>query len=181
VRAADRLTDTATRHKVRLRDLARQAMPMVGDAISGELTLADVAVLERYGDPRAMVRAGRARLTALIRKASRGHSGEERAEAWLDVARSALDLYGDDPARSRSRIWLPRWPAKPGCCGRCSTSVTATRLSARPHTAKSTRPVWPEAFPAFADIGGPVLVAAMGDPKRFADAAAFKRFTGLMV
>ena len=85
VRAADRLTDTATRHKVRLRDLARQAMPMLGDAISGEMTLADVAVLERYGDPRAMLRAGRARLTALIRRTSRGHLGDERADC---VARS---------------------------------------------------------------------------------------------
>lgn len=98
VRAADRLTDTATRHKLRLRDLARQAMPMVGDAITGEMTMGDVAVLERYGDPRLMLRAGKARLTTLIGKASRGHHGQERAEAWLDVARSALDLYEQDPA-----------------------------------------------------------------------------------
>ena len=30
-----------------------------------------------------------------------------------------------------------------------------------------------------AEIGGPVTVATMGDPDRFPDAAAFKRFTGL--
>ena len=58
VRAADRLTETATRHKVRLRELARQAMPMLDEAITGELTAADVAVLEGYGDPRAVLRIG---------------------------------------------------------------------------------------------------------------------------
>ncbi|MEW5813766.1 MAG: transposase, partial [Actinomycetota bacterium] len=98
VRAADRLTDAANSHKVRLRELARQAMPMIDLAIRGELGVSDVAVLERYGDPRQLLRAGRTRLVALIHKTSRGHHGEERADAWRRVAALALELYGDDPA-----------------------------------------------------------------------------------
>ena len=54
VRAADRLTDQATRHRVRLREVARQAMPMVDVAVKGELGVADVTVLGRYGDPREL-------------------------------------------------------------------------------------------------------------------------------
>jgi len=34
-------------------------------------------------------------------------------------------------------------------------------------------------LPGLADIGGPALVAAMGDPKRFATAKQFRSFTGL--
>jgi hypothetical protein len=98
VRAADRLTDMASRHKIRLRELARQSMPMLDDAIARELTAADVAVLERYGDPRVLLRAPRSRLIALVRKASRGHHGEDRADAWRAVAAAAVELYGDDPA-----------------------------------------------------------------------------------
>ncbi len=46
-------------------------------AVKGELGVADVAVLGRYGDPRELLRAGRTRLVAFITKASRGQHGEE--------------------------------------------------------------------------------------------------------
>lgn len=178
VRAADRLTETATRHKVRLRDLARQAMPMLGDVITGEMTLADVAVLERYGDPRVMLRAGRARLTALIRRTSRGHLGDDRADAWLRVARDAVDLYGDDLAVAFDDL-----------AAEMATEVRLLRavLGERDRHARAReaayRQVDPDGLartlPGVAEIGGPILVAVMGDPTRFSDAAAFKRFSGL--
>jgi transposase len=178
VRAADRLTDTATRHKVRLRELARQAMPMLDEAITGELTAADVAVLERYGDPRALLRTGPARLAALIRKASRGHYGQDRADAWRAVAAAALDLYGDDPA-----VPFADLAAEMATEARLLRAVLAERdVHARQREA-AYRQVDPgglaRSLPGIADIGGPVLVAAMGDPHRFPEAAAFKRFTGL--
>jgi transposase len=178
VRAADRLTETATRHKVRLRELARQAMPMLDEAITGELTAADVAVLERYGDPRALVRAGLTRLTAVIRKASRGHHGEERAEAWRAVARAALDLYGDDPA-----VPFEDLAAEMATEARLLRAVLAERDGHARQREIAYRQADPaglaRSLPGIADIGGPVLVAAMGDPHRFPDGAAFKRFTGL--
>jgi transposase len=178
VRAADRLTETATRHKVRLRDLARQAMPMLDEAISGELTHADVAVLERYGDPRALLRVGRARLIALIRKASRGHHGDDRADAWRAVAAAAVDLYGDDCA-----VPFDDLAAEMATEARLLRAVLAERDTHARAREAAYRAVDPDglarSLPGVAEIGGPVLVAAMGDPHRFHDAAAFKRFTGL--
>jgi transposase len=178
VRAADRLTDMASRHKIRLRELARQAMPMLDDAITRELTAADVAVLERYGDPRVLLRAPRGRLVALVRKASRGHHGEDRADAWRAVAAAAVELYGDDPA-----VPFEDLAAEMATEVRLLRAVLAERDGHARHREIAYQAVDPDglarSLPGIAEIGGAVLVAAMGDPHRFADAAAFKRFTGL--
>jgi hypothetical protein len=48
---------------------------MVDVAVKGELGVADVAVLGRYGDPRELLRAGRSRLVAFIAEASPPRSG----------------------------------------------------------------------------------------------------------
>jgi transposase len=178
VRAADRLTEMTTRHKVRIRELARQAMPMLDDAITGELTAGDLAVLERYGDPRKLLRVGLARLTALIRKASRGHYGQDKAEAWRAVAAAAVELYGDDPA-----VPFEDLAAEMATEARLLRAVLAERDAHARHREVAYRQVDPDglarSLPGIADIGGPVLVAAMGDAARFPDAAAFKRFSGL--
>ena len=61
VRACDRLTRTASEHKVRIKDLVRQLMPMT--PLTGDLGKADLAVLERFADPRLLLAAGAAELT----------------------------------------------------------------------------------------------------------------------
>jgi hypothetical protein len=72
-------------------------MPMT--PLTGDLGKADLQVLERYADPRALLAAGPAELTALISSASRGHQGQARAAQWTGAARAAIELYGpDDPA-----------------------------------------------------------------------------------
>ena len=178
VRAADRLTDMASRHKIRLRELARQAMPMLDEAITGELTAADVAILERHGDPRKLVRVPRSRLVALVRKASRGHAGEQRADAWRAVAAAAVDLYDDDPA-----VPFEDLAAEMASEVRLLRAVLAERDNHARHRESAYQAVDPDglarSLPGISQIGGPVLVAAMGDPGRFTNAAAFKRFTGL--
>ena len=60
--------------------------------------MADLAVLERWADPRALLAAGPARLTALIVKASHGHLGADRARQWRAAAAAAVELYADHPA-----------------------------------------------------------------------------------
>jgi hypothetical protein len=50
VRAGDRLTQAAACHNRRIKDLVGQLMPMT--PLAGELGQADLAVLERYADPR---------------------------------------------------------------------------------------------------------------------------------
>jgi len=178
VRAADRLRDLASAHKMRIRELARQMMPMLDEAIGGELTHGDIALLERYADPRRLVRAGRARLTAVIQKASNGHHGPARADAWVAVARQAIELYGDDPAvafedlaaeiAGEARLW--------------HATETEHRVHARAREA-AYQVVDPNglarSLPGVGTTGGPVIVATMGRPGRFPNPDAFKAFTGL--
>jgi transposase len=84
VRATDRLTQQGALHKRRIKDLVRQLLPMT--PLTGELGVADLAVLERFADPNTLVKLGLKRLTALIAKASHNHQGAERAREWLDAA-----------------------------------------------------------------------------------------------
>ena len=51
------------------------------------------AVLERYSGPRALRRLGRQRLTDLVRRVSRGHFAEAKADELLAAADEALSLW----------------------------------------------------------------------------------------
>src|SRR6266508_232707 len=111
VRACDRLTQQGACHKRRIKDLVRQLLPT--SPLAGELGMADLAVLERFGaDPHALLAAG---------------PGSQRAYCyrWVDPLGLARSL------------------------------------------------------PGLAEVGGPALVATMGDAHRFAAASRFRSFTGL--
>jgi transposase len=62
VRATDRLTQQGALYKRRIKDLVRQLLPMT--PLTGELGVADLAVLERYADPNALLKLGLKRLSA---------------------------------------------------------------------------------------------------------------------
>jgi transposase len=176
VRATGRLTRAGAEHKRRIKDLARQLLPMT--PLTGELGAADLAVLERYADPRALTRLGEARLATLITKASHGHQGGDRARQWLDAARASLELYASHPAADFT-----------GLAAEVATEVRllrATCAELAAHAAeRETRyqQVDPAALarslPGLADVGGPALTACMGDPTRFATGKRFRSFTGL--
>ncbi len=177
VRATDRLTRQAAEHKRRLKDLVRQLLPMT--PLQGDLGKADLAVLERTGaHPRRLLAMGRARLSRLIFKASSGHLGEERAQAWLDAAHLALELYGDHPALAFD--------------DRAAEVLTEVRLlhateaelpgheSAREQAYRQVDPdQLARSLPGVAAIGGPALAALVGDAHRFPNGARFRSFTGL--
>jgi transposase len=177
VRATDRLTRLAAEHKRRIKDLVRQLLPMT--PLQGELGRADLAVLERTGaHPRRLLNMGRARLARLISKASKDHLGEERAQAWLDAAHLALELYADHPtlafddraAEVLSEVRLlhatqAELPAHE------SAREQAYRLVDPDQLARS--------LPGVATVGGPALAALVGDARRFPDGASFRSFTGL--
>jgi transposase len=176
VRAADRLTRAGAEHKVRIKDLARQLMPM--SPLTGDLGVADLVVLERWADPRQLVKVGHRRLTATIAKASNNHQGPERATEWLAAARAALDLYGDDPAVAFSDL-----------AAEVATEVRLLRAAQRElaaHAAERERCYrWVDpgalarSLPGLAEVGGPAVVAIMGDPGRFRHGKQFRAFTGL--
>ena len=177
VRAADRLTREIAERKTRIKALVRQLMPM--SPLTGKITNADLAVLERWADPNLLVRVGAKRLAAVIVKASNNHTGIERAEEWLDAANAAIELYAGHPAVAFADL-----------AAEIATEVRllrATQAELAAHAAeRETAYRWVDpgglarSLPGLADIGGPALVAAMGDPARFAHGKQFRSFTGLV-
>jgi Transposase IS116/IS110/IS902 family len=176
VRAGDRLTQEASLHKVRIKDLVRQLLPMT--PLTGDLGQADLAVLERYGDPRALVKPGRARLTGLIERASAGHQGVERAQEWLAAAQTALEIYGAHHAVAFSDL-----AAEVATEVRLLRAIQAELLAHEAAREEHYRRVDPQllarSLPGLKRIGAPVLVATMGEANRFKSAANFRSFTGL--
>lgn len=176
VRACDRLTQAGAEHKRRIKDLVRQLLPM--SPLTGDLGVADLAVLERYADPNALVKAGLKRLTAIIERASKNHQGAERAAQWLAAAEASIELYAGHPAVAFEDL-----------AAEVQTEVRllrATQAELARHAGEreaAYRWVDPGALarslPGLAEVGGPALVAAMGDPARFRRGRNFRSYTGL--
>jgi transposase len=176
VRATDRLTQQAATHKRRIKDLVRQLLPC--SPLVGELGQADLAVLERFADPHALLAAGQARLARLIAKASNNHLGATRATQWLTAAQAAVDLYADHPA-----VAFQDLAAEVATEVRLLQATQAELARHAPEREACYRWVDPaglaRSLPGLAEIGGPALVATMGPASRFATAAKFRSFTGL--
>jgi transposase len=176
VRATDRLTRAGAEHKRRIKDLVRQLMP--ASPLTGDLGLADLAVLDRYADPNALLRLGKTRLTRLIATASNNHLGAERAEQWLTAAGEAVALYGAHPAVAyldlaaevATEVRLLR-AIQTELAGHARAREQAYRYADLGALARS--------LPGLATVGGPALVACMGDAARFPTGPAFRAYTGL--
>jgi transposase len=175
VRACDRLTQAAAGHQRPIKDLVGQPLP--ASPLTGELGQADLAVLERYADPHALLAAGQARLTRLIARASNHHLGAERPPGGCRPPRPRWSCTATTPP-SPAPTWPPKSPPRCGCCAPSRPSWPATPPNARPATGGSTRVAGPLAA-RLAEVGGPALVATMGPASRFATAAKFRSFTGL--
>ncbi|MBO0809813.1 MAG: IS110 family transposase [Actinobacteria bacterium] len=176
VRATDRLTRAGAEHKRRIRDLARQLLPM--SPLGGDLGAADLAVLERYADPRALARAGQARLTAMIAKASNNHQGAERARQWLDAAQASLELYDGHPAVDFTG--LAAEVATEVRLLRATCAELAAHAAQREQHYQQVDPAGlARTLPGLAEVGGPALAATMGDPARFGRGKQFRSYTGL--
>ena len=134
--------------------------------LTGDLGVADLAVLERSADPNALVELGHKRLTALIAIASSNHQGVERARQWLDAAEASLELCADHPAA-----------ASAGLAAEVATEVRLLRATQTDLAAHASEREdcyrWVDtgalarSLPGLTEVGGPALVACMGDPSRF--------------
>jgi transposase len=177
VRATDRLTQQGALHKRRIKDLVRQLLPMT--PLTGDLGVADLAVLERYADPNALVRLGLKRLTTLIERHSHGHQGIERARQWVAAAEASIELYAGHPAVAFTDL-----AAEVATEVRLLRAVQAELASHAAERETAYRWVDPlelaRSLPGVAAISGPALVAAMGDPTRFATGKKFRSYTGLV-
>jgi transposase len=177
VRATDRLTRQGADHKRRIKDLARQLFPMT--PLTGDLGVTDLAVLERYADPNALVKLGVKRLTALIAKTSKGQQGIDRAGEWIVAAEASIELYAGH--RAVAYIDLAAEVATEVRLLRAVHTELAAHATQREHAYQCVDPTGlARSLPGVADVGGPALVAAIGDPARFARGKQFRSFTGLV-
>jgi transposase len=176
VRACDRLTQEASLHKVRIKDLIRQLLPMT--PLTGDIGAADLAVLEHWADPHDLVRAGKARLTRVIAAASHNHQGSTRATEWLAAAHAALELYGEHPGVAFSDL-----AAEVVTEIRLLKTIEAELASHEKSREECYRAVDPaelaRSLPGIKTVGGPALLATMGRAERFPSGSHFRSFTGL--
>jgi transposase len=179
VRATERLTEEIARHKARIRDLARTAMPLVGQAVSKTMGRADLEVLRSYGDPRELLELGLEGLTRLISQASRGEHGEAKARAYLRAAEEAVELYGGSGAVAFGVIAE-------------ELAAEITRLEVAEATLRSLERRREEAYravdpaglarslPGIARVGAPLGVAFTGRPSRFPSGDRYASYVGLV-
>jgi transposase len=178
VRAVARLTADIGRRKNRIRALAQAMVPTIGAALSEGLNHTDLAVLERYADPRALLAAGPARLRRLIATTSRGQLGAAKAQALRTAAAEAVALWDGDSAAALDD--LAAEVASEVRLVRAAEAERARHQHARDTAFARVDPAGLAAsLPGFGPVGTSQLVATMGRPGRFPHASAFKAFTGL--
>jgi transposase len=176
VRACARLTQAASEHKTRIKDLVRQLMPLT--PLTGDLGKAGLAVLEHYGDPRALLAAGEAELARLITSAPDKQQGAGRAAQWRAAAGAAAELYGGHPAVPYAE--LAAEVATEVRLLRAIQAELAAHAAAREQHYRQAGPgQLARSLPGFAEISAPVLIAAIGRPGRFRDGTRFTSYTGL--
>ena len=179
VRAEDRVAYACSKQKQRIRELARVAMPTVSNVFTGEIARTDLDVLERWADPRKLIELGEDALASFISLRSKGQlNGEVRAAAWLRAAREAVELYGDSDAVPFDDI-----------ADDIASQVRLLRAAQaeQQHHAEAREAAYlacdpqglARSVPGIFITGGPIVVAAIGRPGRFRNAAAFKSYTGL--
>lgn len=177
VRATDRLTQQGANHKRRIKDLARQLFPMT--PLTADLGAADLAVLERYANPNTLLKLGVKRLTTLITKTSNGQQGIDRAGEWIAAAEASIELYAGH--RAVAFADLAAEVATEVRLLRAAQAELAAHATEREHAYQCVDPAGlARSLPGVAYVGGPALVAAIGDPARFARGKQFRSFTGLV-
>lgn len=174
-----RLTHECSRHRQRIRSLLQLAAPEMNQALGEELGKGALAVLERYGDPRKLLRLGPARLGERLIKATRGAWRRPRAELIIAAARDAIKL----------------WDGLPGCDFeevaedlaievRLIRALEAEVRELDARAAGLLAEIDPDglmlSMPGFAERNATTVVGRLGDPSRFTSAAALRSFTGMI-
>ena len=178
VRATHRYVVQSTNHLIRIRQLTYHVMPRFNLAVTGAFAMSDLALLEKYANPHRLAAVPRHRLVAFIRKASTGHVPDSRADLWLQAAREAVELFGDETGiafddvaaeiASEVRMWRA---CQAELAGHAEARETHYRVVDPDQLART--------LPGIKESGGPVLVAALGRAHRFPTSAQFKNYSGL--
>ena len=174
-----RLSAECARHRGRIRSLLQLAMPAMPAALGDELGKGALVVLGRYGDPRALIRLGRARLTQVLIKATRGAWRSERAEQILAAARDGVQL----------------WQGLEGC----DFAEVAEDLAAEVRLIRAIESELREldaraaglldeidpaglhrSMPGFGERTATTVAGRLGDPSRFSGASKVRSFAGVI-
>jgi transposase len=174
-----RLAHECSRHRQRIRSLLQLAAPQMSVALGEELGKGALSVLERYGDPRKLVRLGPSRLAERLIKATRGAWRRERAEQMIAAAREAIEL----------------WEGLEGCdfeeiaedlaaeC-RLIARIEAELRELDTRAAGLLAEIDPEglfvSMPGFAERTATTVAGRLGDHTRFRNAAAIRSFIGMI-
>ena len=139
---------------------------------------AALTVLERYADPHALQRLGRARLSKLLVRASRGAWREDKADALLAAARETLHLWPGgavDFAELAEDIGVEARLIR-----QLDEEIDALddRIAAHYEAADPTGIV--ASAPGVGAVLAPMILGRLGDAKRFRDLAAVRNYTGLV-
>jgi transposase len=135
-------------------------------------------VLERYADPHALQRLGRARLAKAMIRTSRGAWREDRADALLAAARETLKLWPDgaiDFAELAEDIAIEARLIR-----QLTEEIDALddRIATHYEAADPTGIV--TSVPGVGAVLAPMILGRLGDAKRFRDLAAVRNYTGML-
>lgn len=139
---------------------------------------AALCVLERYADPHALQRLGRARLTGLLSRASRGGWRQDKADALLAAARESLALW---PAGAIDFAELADDIAVEARLVRqleLEIDTLDDRIAVHYQAADPAGIV--ASAPGVGPVLAPMILGRLGDAKRFRDLAAVRNYTGLV-
>jgi transposase len=154
---------------------------------AGDYTKTALAVLERYGDPKALRRLGLCRLSELMIKSSKGAWREDKASALLAAANDTLELWaggGIDFAELAADI-----AAEVRVARSLNDEIAVLEQRAAPlFAARDRRPAVDDgdergiiaSVPGLGGVLGAGILARFGDLDRFANLAGVRSFTGLV-
>jgi transposase len=181
----------AVRHRSAIQKRCTQAMqrldalvellgPGWADVLgSGDYTKTALAVLERWADPRALKKAGRNRVTALLKRTSRGHFGEDKADELLLAADETIALW--DASGGLDFVELAQDIAAEVRIVRAldvELAVIDKRIAALYRDADPTGIV--VSAPGLGTTLAAGILGRTGDLNRFANLAGVRSFTGLV-
>jgi transposase len=179
VKRRARLVSEVAQHRQRVRSLLHWAMPGMNDVLSEELGKAAMALLGRYGSPKALVRLGKARIAALLIKASRGAWREDKAEQILAVARAALTLWDGLEGCDFDEIQEDL-----ACEARVIKALEAEIKELDAKAAGLLGEIDPDglvlSLPGFGERTATTVAGRLGDAARFKNSGAIRSFIGMI-
>jgi transposase len=139
---------------------------------------AALAVLERYADPHALHRLGRARLTRLLIRASRGAWRQDKADALLAAAAETLRLW---PAGAVDFAELADDIAvEARLVGQLGEEIEQLDDRITVHYQQADPAGIVASAPGVGPVLAPMILGRLGDATRFRDLAAVRNYTGLV-